>query len=482
MTYLWDCSPISFAHDNAFLGLSDRGKSGPTSVGQLMGVREHLVAGFSHKERSRIQTVMNTERDKLSARQDRMFSHPSPAAFYAARARAAMNEFDKSFSQIKETYSTEAEAAIAEFDNELSTTDVTISSTRTVNPESLELLPQSKRDSSHTVPVTATIAPFEQECDAAKNKASIPGFDKNPPNGTCLTTRNTNQLLAEQRSPSLTTHNIPLTAGHNLLSTVIGNGPDATTGGVSSSGAPKDLPVATQNHSQLTSPSGRLATCPTRVFRFVQTSSRYCGLKNSLDPSPGSAAKAVQTKKLADFYLRTMKIGKRATNSAKVRRRMAFWPIIWDFIFNQDSFFWTTYSKLERIGKRAESLLQSLLDEIEALVSRLCLHFYRIAALYDYDFQKVISSFRKPVLEFHGNRRYLCTTMPWVIWPALVVLWGVCWMFYSGFATSQGWETQGFSGSAPSGSAIPEQQQRFDSFSGQPGKLLLLSPYPLFRC
>ncbi|KAK0660110.1 hypothetical protein QBC41DRAFT_43713 [Cercophora samala] len=25
--------------------------------------------------------------------------------------------------------------------------------------------------------------------------------------------------------------------------------------------------------------------------------------------------------------------------------------------------------------------------------------------------------------------RHLCTTMPWTIWPALVVLWGVCWMF-----------------------------------------------------
>lgn len=32
--------------------------------------------------------------------------------------------------------------------------------------------------------------------------------------------------------------------------------------------------------------------------------------------------------------------------------------------------------------------------------------------------------------EFPGGRRYLCTTMPWTIWPALVVLWGVCWMFY----------------------------------------------------
>lgn len=26
-------------------------------------------------------------------------------------------------------------------------------------------------------------------------------------------------------------------------------------------------------------------------------------------------------------------------------------------------------------------------------------------------------------------RRPKCTTMPWTIWPSLVVLWGVCWMF-----------------------------------------------------
>lgn len=33
------------------------------------------------------------------------------------------------------------------------------------------------------------------------------------------------------------------------------------------------------------------------------------------------------------------------------------------------------------------------------------------------------------LLEFPGGIRYLCTTMPWTIWPTLVVLWGVCWMF-----------------------------------------------------
>jgi hypothetical protein len=32
--------------------------------------------------------------------------------------------------------------------------------------------------------------------------------------------------------------------------------------------------------------------------------------------------------------------------------------------------------------------------------------------------------------EYAHRRRPPCTTMPWNIWPALVVLWGVCWMFY----------------------------------------------------
>ena len=31
--------------------------------------------------------------------------------------------------------------------------------------------------------------------------------------------------------------------------------------------------------------------------------------------------------------------------------------------------------------------------------------------------------------EFPNNHRPPCTTMPWNIRPALVVLWGVCWMF-----------------------------------------------------
>jgi hypothetical protein len=36
------------------------------------------------------------------------------------------------------------------------------------------------------------------------------------------------------------------------------------------------------------------------------------------------------------------------------------------------------------------------------------------------------------ISEFPNRLRPPCTTMPWTIWPALVVLWGVCWMFYEG--------------------------------------------------
>lgn len=38
---------------------------------------------------------------------------------------------------------------------------------------------------------------------------------------------------------------------------------------------------------------------------------------------------------------------------------------------------------------------------------------------------------------FPNRCRPPCTTMPWTIWPALMVLWGVCWMFYPGYAGGQ---------------------------------------------
>ncbi len=36
-----------------------------------------------------------------------------------------------------------------------------------------------------------------------------------------------------------------------------------------------------------------------------------------------------------------------------------------------------------------------------------------------------------PLSKRQKRTRPFGTTMPWSIWPALVVLWGVCWMFYT---------------------------------------------------
>ncbi|KAF5577184.1 hypothetical protein FPANT_10576 [Fusarium pseudoanthophilum] len=41
-------------------------------------------------------------------------------------------------------------------------------------------------------------------------------------------------------------------------------------------------------------------------------------------------------------------------------------------------------------------------------------------------------SLSEPIFEFPNSIRHTCTTMPWTILPALLVLWGVCWMFIIG--------------------------------------------------
>lgn len=51
--------------------------------------------------------------------------------------------------------------------------------------------------------------------------------------------------------------------------------------------------------------------------------------------------------------------------------------------------------------------------------------------------------------EFPNHLRPPCTTMPWTIWPALVVLWGVCWMFYEMF--NPDWESGLFEDQDPIG-------------------------------
>ena len=47
-------------------------------------------------------------------------------------------------------------------------------------------------------------------------------------------------------------------------------------------------------------------------------------------------------------------------------------------------------------------------------------------------YQQVCETFRfeRKAKWFPNRKRIPCSTMPWMIQPSLVVLWGVCWMFY----------------------------------------------------
>ena len=40
--------------------------------------------------------------------------------------------------------------------------------------------------------------------------------------------------------------------------------------------------------------------------------------------------------------------------------------------------------------------------------------------------------------KFRKRNRPPSSTMPWTIWPSLVVLWGVCWMFYNPLNSAEG--------------------------------------------
>lgn len=67
----------------------------------------------------------------------------------------------------------------------------------------------------------------------------------------------------------------------------------------------------------------------------------------------------------------------------------------------------------------------SLFDEFERMFPLTFVETYILFAL-------CLSIFSSLVLSRGRKRsRPPCTTMPWTIWPALMVLWGVCWMFYT---------------------------------------------------
>lgn len=76
-------------------------------------------------------------------------------------------------------------------------------------------------------------------------------------------------------------------------------------------------------------------------------------------------------------------------------------------------------------GQRADGELLRWVQMTEDVLDRLYKRFWRV------DFEELVYLWLlyRLFAEFPNGVRHLCTTMPWTIWPALVVLWGVCWMF-----------------------------------------------------
>jgi predicted membrane protein len=72
-------------------------------------------------------------------------------------------------------------------------------------------------------------------------------------------------------------------------------------------------------------------------------------------------------------------------------------------------------------------------EQIEAILERLMLWFRNKYDSLNYNKDETEEQdLCEPTFEFPNNIRYICTTMPWTIRPALLVLWGVCWMFIIG--------------------------------------------------
>jgi len=82
---------------------------------------------------------------------------------------------------------------------------------------------------------------------------------------------------------------------------------------------------------------------------------------------------------------------------------------------------------LETLDYEMAEAILGVLDMIGALMSRLTLVLQS-----KYKSLKHTKSAAELIFEFPNNIRHTCTTMPWTILPALIVLWGVCWMFIIG--------------------------------------------------
>jgi hypothetical protein len=87
--------------------------------------------------------------------------------------------------------------------------------------------------------------------------------------------------------------------------------------------------------------------------------------------------------------------------------------------------------RLEEEALRLEEILrlEEVLRRYNELLERIRRIFYLLSTLW----QKLLDNllFFCNFSGFPHKYRPPCTTMPWNIWPSLVVLWGVCWMFYN---------------------------------------------------
>jgi hypothetical protein len=87
----------------------------------------------------------------------------------------------------------------------------------------------------------------------------------------------------------------------------------------------------------------------------------------------------------------------------------------------------TNSQLLESLDYEVAEALLGILDMLGGLLGRLALIFQ-----HKYTSLKHTKSASELIFEFPNNVRHICTTMPWTILPALIVLWGVCWMFIIG--------------------------------------------------
>ena len=121
----------------------------------------------------------------------------------------------------------------------------------------------------------------------------------------------------------------------------------------------------------------------------------------------------------------------------------------------------------EMLAKRHQGMdnLMYLWQKFHSFLLRLqhlCLKLEKILALWEKVLYLLLLylSFS----EFHNRLRPPCTTMPWTIWPVLVVLWGVCWMFYE--EPSWNWVDQGELPTAGSTTGLFEDIDHTDPCQG----------------